>query len=540
MSVRVLTSVMILWLGLAGSPVAAQQRHGHPAPAEDKIGQVSFPISCAPAAQKPFERAVALLHSFWYLEAVKGFTEVTRLDPQCAIGYWGIAMSQWTQIWSPPPPPALKRGWEAVEKARTVTVKNAKEADFVAAAEAFFKDADTLDHRTRATAYSRAMEQAYAKYPGDHEVAIFYALSLQATADPRDKTYARQRQSAAIAEKVFAAQADHPGAAHYIIHAYDYPALASKGLPAAGRYAQFAPAVPHALHMPSHIYVLLGMWPETVQGNVVAAEAERARGNPDDHMHAIDYLVYGYLQMAQDASAKRTLDQARAIMSDLAARNYNSGRPTAHFAMAAVEARFAMERNRWSEAAAIDPRPNRFPHTEAMIYFARAIGAARSGNAARAKADVDRLVELREALLQAKDGYWAEQVEIQRRGAMAWLARAEGRNDEALATMRAAAELEDSTEKHNITPGPIATARELLGDLMLEMGKPAEAAREYETSLNRAPNRFKTLYGVARASELAGDGAKAKTFYTRLVTVAAASDDQRPELRQARAFLGQP
>jgi hypothetical protein len=541
MKAWVLASAMILWLGLAGSPVAAQpQHHGHPAPAADRIGQVSFPISCAPAAQKPFERAVALLHSFWYLEAVKGFTEVTRLDPQCAIGHWGIAMSQWTQIWSPPPPPALKRGWEAVEKAAAATVKNAKEADLVAAAEAFFKDADTLDHRTRATAYSRAMEQAYAKYPGDQEVAIFYALSLQATADPKDKTYARQRQSAAIAEKIFAAQPDHPGAAHYIIHAYDYPALAQKGLPAAGRYAQFAPAVPHALHMPSHIYVLLGLWPETVQGNVAAAEAERLRGNPDDHMHAIDYLVYGHLQMAQDGSAKRVVDQARAIMHELPAKNYNSGRPTAHFAMAAIEARWAMERNRWSEAAAIDPRPNRFPHTEAMIYFARAIGAARSGQAARAKTDVDKLAELREALLQAKDGYWAEQVEIQRRGAMAWLARAEGRNDEALATMRAAAELEDSTEKHNITPGPIATARELLGDLLLELGKPGEAAREYETSLNRAPNRFKTLYGVARACELAGDGAKAKTFYTRLVTVAAASDNQRPELQQARAFLGKP
>ena len=531
MKACVLASAVILWLGVTGWPAGAQQPQGHPAPAADKIGQVSFPISCAPAAQKPFERAVALLHSFWYLEAVKAFTEVTRLDPQCAIGYWGIAMSQWTQIWSPPPPPALKRGGEAVEKANAATAKNAKEADYVAAAEAFFKDADKQDHRTRATAYSRAMEQAYAKYPADPEVAIFYALSLQATADPKDKTYGRQRQSAASAEKVFAAQPDHPGAAHYIIHAYDYPALAQKGLPAAGRYAQFAPAVPHALHMPSHIYVLLGMWPETVQGNIVAAEAERLRGNPDDHMHAIDYLVYGHLQMAQDGSAKRVVDQARAIMSDLAAKNYNSGRPTAHF---------AMERNRWSEAAAIDPRPNRFAHTESMIYFARAIGATRSGQAARAKTDVDRLAELREALLQAKDGYWAEQVEIQRRGALAWVARAEGRNDEALMTMRSAAELEDSTEKHNITPGPIATARELLGDLLLELGKPAEAAREYEASLNRAPNRFKTLYGVARASELAGDRDRAKAFYTRLVTVAASSDNQRPELQHARAFLGKP
>ena len=530
-------AIMILLLVVSAWPVAAQHAHPGPAAAE-KIGQISFPISCAPAAQKPFERAVALLHSFWYLEAVKGFTQVTQMDPQCAIGYWGIAMSNWTQIWSPPPPPALKRGWEAVEKAKAATTKNAREADYIAAAEAFFKDADKADHRTRAMAYSKVMEQAYAKYPSDREVAIFYALSLQATADPKDKTYARQKKSAEIAEKVFAAEPDHPGAAHYIIHAYDYPALAQKGVPAASRYAQFAPSVPHALHMPSHIYVLLGMWPETIQGNIVAAEAEKQRGNPDDRMHAIDYLVYGYLQQAQDADAKRIVDEARGIMSDLAAKNYNSGRPTAHFAMAAIEARWTMERNRWNEAAAIDPRPNRFPHTEAMVYFARAVGAARTGNAARARADVDRLVELREALLQAKDGYWAEQVEIQRRGAAAWLARAEGKPDDALALMRAAAELEDSTEKHNITPGPIATARELLGDMLLEMNQPAQAAREYEASLNRAPSRFKTLYGVARASELAGDRDKARTYYTKLVTVAAASDNQRPELAQAKAFLG--
>jgi hypothetical protein len=537
---RAAIAITVLTLAAWTSPAVAQhQHHGHHAqPAEDRIGQVSFPISCAPAAQQPFERAVAQLHSFWYLEAVKGFTQVTRIDPQCAIGYWGIAMSQWTQIWSPPPAAALERGWQAVEKARAATSKSPREADFIAAAEAFFKDADKTDHRTRAAAYSRAMEQAFARHPNDREVAAFYALSLQAIADPKDKTYARQRKSAEIAEKIFAAQPDHPGAAHYIIHAYDYPALAQNGLTAAGRYARFAPAVPHALHMPSHIYVLLGMWPETVRGNLVAAEAERHRGNPDDHMHAIDYLVYGYLQMAQDADARRVVDQARAIMSDLAARGYNSGRPTAHFAMAAVEARWAMERNRWTDAAAIDPRPNRFPHTEAMIYFARALGAARTGHPARARADVERLTELRDALAQAKDVYWAEQVEIQRRGAAAWLARAEGRPDEALAAMRAAAELEDSTEKHNITPGPIATARELLGDMLMEMHQPAQAAREYEASLTRAPNRFKTLHGVARASELAGDRDRARTYYTRLVTVAASSDNQRPELQQARAFLG--
>src|SRR5881409_2117726 len=339
--------------------------------AGERIGQVIFATSCGAAVQKPFERGVALLHSFWYIEAAKAFTAVTQADPDCAIAYWGLAMSQWTQIWAPPPAAALKRGWDAVEKAKAANAKTPRERDFVAAAEAFFKDAYKLDHRTRAQAYGRAMEQMSVRYPQDREVAIFYALALQATADPHDKTYANQRKSAEIAEKVLAAEPNHPGAAHYIIHAYDYPPIARQGLAAAGRYAEFAPSVPHALHMPSHIYVLLGMWPETIQSNVAAAAAEKDRGNPDDRMHALDYLVYGYLQQAQDGEAKTIVDQARGIMSELGAKSYNSGRPTAHFAMAAIEARWTMERNRWNEAAVIDPRPNRFPHTEAMIYFAR-------------------------------------------------------------------------------------------------------------------------------------------------------------------------
>jgi tetratricopeptide (TPR) repeat protein len=499
----------------------------------EKIGQVRFAVSCAPAVQKPFERAVALLHSFWYLEAAKAFTQITQADPDCAMAYWGLAMTQWTQIWSPPPPAALARGWEAVEKAKAAAAKTPRERDFVAAAEAFFKDADKADHRARVLAYGRAMEQMAQRYPDDREVMAFYALSLQATADPKDKTYANQKRSAEIAEKIFAAEPDHPGAAHYMIHGYDYPPLAQQGLPAARRYAQFAPSVPHALHMPSHIYVLLGMWSDTVKSNIAAAAAEKIRGNPDDQMHALDYLVYGYLQQAQDGEAKKVVDEARGIMADLAARKYDSGRPTAHFAMAAIEARWAMERGRWAEAAAIDPRPNRFPHTESMVYFARAIGAARSGNAVRARADVDRLAALKDAM---KDAYWAEQIEIQRRAAAAWTARAEGKTDEAFALMRSAVELEASTEKHNITPGPIVTARELLGDMLLEAGQPGPAAQAYEASLRVAPNRFKALYGVAKASERAGDRDRAKMYYAKLLATAAPADTDRPELQEAKAF----
>ena len=499
----------------------------------EKIGRVKFPISCAAAVQKPFERGVALLHSFWYLEAAKAFTEIAQADPDCAIAYWGLAMTNWTQIWSPPQPAALKRGWEAVEKARAATARTPKERDFVAAAEAFFKDGDKTDHRTRALAYGRAMEQMAQRYPDDIEVLAFYALSLQAVADPKDKTYASQKRSAELAEKIFVSEPDHPGAAHYMIHGYDYPPLAQQGLPAARRYALFAPSVPHALHMPSHIYVLLGMWPDTVRSNIAAAAAEKARGNPDDHMHALDYLVYGYLQMAQDVEAKKVVDEARAIMADLAAKKYDSGRPTAHFAMAAIEARWALERGQWAEAAAIDPRPNRFPHTESMVYLARAIGAARTGNGARARADVDRLAALKDSM---KDAYWAEQIEIQRRAAAAWAARAEGKAEEGFALMRSAVELEASTEKHNITPGPIVTARELLGDMLLEANQPGPAAEAYEASLRVAPNRFKALHGAARAAERAGDRERAKTYYGKLLATAGAADTPRPELQEAKAF----
>ena len=524
-------------LTLAAFVIAVSVPTSRAQTAGERIGQVTFATSCAAAVQKPFERAVALLHSFWYIEAAKAFTAVTQADPDCAIAYWGLAMSQWTQIWALPPAAALKRGGDAVEKAKAAGAKTPRERDFIAAAEAFFKDADTLDHKTRARAYGRAMEQLYVTYPQDREVAIFYALALQATADPHDKTYANQRKSAEIAEKVFAAEPSHPGAAHYIIHAYDYPPIARQGLVAAGRYAQFAPSVPHALHMPSHIYVLLGMWPETIQSNVVAAAAEKDRGNPDDRMHALDYLVYGYLQQAQDGEAKKIVDEARGIMAELSARNYNSGRATAAFAMAAIEARWTMERGRWAEAAVIEVRTTRFPHTDAMIHFARAIGAARTGNATQARAETQKLATLRETLQQNKDVYWAEQVEIQRRAAAAWTARAEGKTDDALALMRSAAELEATTEKHNISPGPIALARELLGDMLLEMQQPARAVSEYEAALAIAPNRFKALFALGRAAELSGDRDKARVVYGKLLVVAAASDGARPELAQAKAFV---
>jgi hypothetical protein len=534
-AMMVLISLIVV---LSGSMSAAHEPGSLSGPSGERLGTVTFPLSCQTAVHQPFERAVALLHSFWYLESLKAFTVVTQADPDCAMGYWGIAMSLWYQIWSPPSPAALQRGWEAVEQAKAAPTLAPRERDYIAAAAAFFTDWEKRDHRTRARAYEQAMEQVYRRYPHDLEAAAFYALALQATADPKDKSYAQQRKSGAIAEQVFAVAPDHPGAAHYLIHAYDYPTLASRGLTAARRYAQFAPSVPHALHMPSHIYVLLGMWPETIQSNRVAAAAEQQRGNPDDHMHALDYLIYAYLQQAQDHEAQRVLEEGRGIVAELAARHYDSGRPTAHFAIAAMEARWAMERGRWAEAAALAPRPNKFPHTEAMLFFARAVGAARTGNAPQARAEAEQLARLQEALLQAKNGYWAEQVDIQRRAAAAWALHAEGKVDEALAMMRAAAELEESTEKHNITPGPIALARELLGDMLLELRQPAQALREYEMALRAAPNRFKAIHGVAKAAALTGDRETAGHYYGKLVERAAPDESRRPALQEARTFVG--
>jgi hypothetical protein len=300
--------IVSLIVALSGSMSAAHEPGSLSEPPGERLGKVTFPISCQTALHQPFERAVALLHSFWYLEALKAFTAVTQADSDCAMGYWGIAISLWYQIWSPPSPAALQRGWEAVEQAQAAPIPTPRERDYIMAAEAFFKEWDTRDHRTRALAYEQAMEQVYRRYPHDMEAAAFYALALQATADPKDKSYAQQRKSSEIAEQIFAVAPDHPGVVHYLIHAYDYPTLASRGLAAARRYAQFAPSVPHALHMPSHIYVLLGMWRETIQSNLVAAAAEQQRGNPDDHMHALDYLVYAYLQQAQDHKAQRVLD----------------------------------------------------------------------------------------------------------------------------------------------------------------------------------------------------------------------------------------
>ncbi|MBI4488360.1 MAG: hypothetical protein HY694_04690 [Deltaproteobacteria bacterium] len=509
----------------------------------EKLGEVRFPVSCTAAAQKQFDHALAALHSFWYEEAVKAFTVVTETDPGCAMGYWGIAMSIYYPLWVPPSHATLQKGMNAIERAKSIGAKTDREGTYIAAIEVFYKDSGRLDHRIRTLAYEKAMERIYLQYPKDREAAIFYALALNATAPPTDKTYSKQLKAGEILEKVFAEQPDHPGMAHYIIHSFDNPPLASRGLAAAERYAKIAPAVPHAQHMPSHIFTRLGLWQESIQsnlGSVAASKEYSARTHPGaayyEHLHALDYLGYAYLQTAQDREAKGVLDELLTI------QKVQPEAFQAAYAFAAIPARYALERRRWSEAAALTVHPTTFPWSrfrwaEAVTYFARALGSARSGNVADARKDIEKLESLQDALVQAKDNYWAKQVEIQRRVANAWLARAEGKNDEALKLMQSAVDLEDSTDKHPVTPAPILPARELLGEMLLELGNPGQALKEFEASHRVEPNRFRGLYGAAKAAQMSGDREKASLYYAKLVSLCDGANTDRLELKEAKAFL---
>jgi tetratricopeptide (TPR) repeat protein len=511
--------------------------------AMEKLGRVQFPVSCTAAAQKQFDHALGALHSFWYEEAVRMFTAVTETDPGCAMGYWGIAMSIYYPLWVPPSQATLQKGINAIEKAKSIGVKTDREGAYIAAIEAFYKDSDKLDHRTRTVAYEKALERIHLQYPNDREAAIFYALALNATAPPTDKTYAKQLKAGEILEKVFSEQPDHPGVAHYIIHSYDNPALASRGIPAAQRYTKIAPSVPHAQHMPSHIFTRIGLWQESIQSNlgaVAASKAYAAKAHPGaayyEHLHALDYLAYAYLQGAQDQEAEGVLDELRAI------KKVQPEAFQAAYAFAAIPARYALERRRWSEAAALTVTPttfpwSRFPWSEAVTHFARAMGSARSGNAANARKDIEKLESLQDALVKAKDSYWAKQVDIQRRVATAWFLRTERKNDEALQLMQTAADLEDSTDKHPVTPAPIQPARELLGDMLLELGDPAQALKEFEASHRIEPNRFRGLYGAAKAAQASGDREKARHYYAKLVSLCERADTDRPEIKEAKAYL---
>ncbi|HEY5073739.1 MAG TPA: hypothetical protein VII34_03520 [Pyrinomonadaceae bacterium] len=521
----------------------AQEPEQHKHDMGEKLGVVNFTVSCNSAAQQQFNRAVAFLHSFWYEEAAKAFFEVTKTDPKCGMGYWGIAMSSYHPVWSPPVPAELRNGSAAVQQANVVGAQTQRERDYIAAIGAFYKDADKLDHRTRALAYEKAMEQLHLRYPNDDEAAVFYALALLGTALPTDKSYANQKKAGEILNKVLLSEPEHPGVAHYLIHSFDYPALAPLALAAARSYARIAPSSPHALHMPSHIFTRLGLWQESIESNIASATAAKnyaAKMHPGaasyDQLHAMDYLAYAYLQTAQDGKVKEIVDALYSM------NKVDANTVAAAYAFAAIPARYALERRQWSDAAALKVHPadfpwSDFPYAEAMIYFARSLGASRSGDTARASKDIERLIAIQRSLAEAKENYWATQVEIQRRAAAAWLAHAEGKQEEALQLMRSAADLENSTEKHPVTPGAIVPARELLGELLLELREPRQALQEFEASLLVSPNRFNGLYDAARAAELSGDREKARTFYAKLTTLGAHSDGTRPALQAAKVFL---
>jgi tetratricopeptide (TPR) repeat protein len=525
MKVNVALLIVTLMAILFVSEVMAQEN----AVKTEKLGTVHFPVSCSPAAQEQFNRAVALLHSFWVEESEREFTAVTENDPSCAMGYWGIAMSL---LGNPLPDPgrirAWKKGWMAIGKANSLGTKSERERDYIAAIEMMYRDPESRDARTRTLAYEKAMEQLYLRYPEDREAAIFYALALNITVLPADNTYANQLKAGAILETIFAEQPNHPGVAHYIIHSYDYPPLASRGLTAARRYAQIAPSASHALHMPSHIFTQLGMWQESIQSNIASGAMTREVGN--DPSHGMHFLIYAYLQGAQDVKAKQVLDELNAIQ-----KGGGIGRQTG---FAAMPARYVLERRAWSEAASLEPPPDLQPAAEAITYFARALGSVRSGNAANAQKAIEKLQSLREALLKTKENvWWADQMEIERRAATAWVTRLGGKNDEALKLMRSAADLEDSLEIIVSTPAPFVFARELLSEMLLELNQPREALKEFEASLDRQPNRFHGLYGAARAAELSGNREKAKTYYAKLVEICEKADTERAELKQVKAFL---
>ena len=529
---------LLLLCWLASIPVVANEEHQHPAGGPEKLGAVSFSTSCAPAVQKQFQRGVAMLHSFWYEEAERTFNDVAKADPGCAMAYWGVAMSYFHPIWEGRGPDAtiLKKGWQTVEKAKALGARTERERDYIAAIEAFYKDSDKLDHRTRVLTYESAMERAYTRYPQDREAAAFYSLALLGTvaASPVDKTLARQKKAGEIAEKVFAAEPNHPGAAHYVIHAYDYPELAQKALPAARAYAKIAPDAPHALHMPSHIFTRLGLWQESIQSNTASALVAHKVGMAGEELHASDYLEYAYLQTGQDQQAKRVLDQMVANKTGLP--SYFAG----VYATATMPARYVIETRQWSEAAKLEV-PSGSPGgklswAEATVYYARALGCAHTGDLQGARQAIQKLEAARDQLTGLHESYWAGQVEIQHRQAAGMLAFAQGKKDEALELLRSAADMEDASEKHPVTPGPVKPARELLGEMLLTVGKTAEALVAFESTLQRSPNRFNALYGAATAAQTAGQREKARHYFQALVTM---SDplSVRPELSTAKSYL---
>ncbi len=531
--------VVALCMCMVLAPAAAwaqadQHQHGGMAPKD--IGTVNFETSCAPAVKDRFNEAVALLHSFWFQESRDIFNDVLKQDANCAMAHWGIALTYWgNPFGGQRSPQVIANGKGAIDKGLATGSPTPREKAYIDAVAILFSSNDVTNQRQRVLDYEKAMGRLSVANKGDVEARIFWALAVAQAASPTDKTYARNLQAAEMLEPLAKQMPKHPGIAHYIIHAYDVPALAAKALPAARSYAGIAPVVPHALHMPSHTFTRVGYWQDSVESNVRSAEIAEKTNGIGEAMHARDYMTYAYLQMGMDTQAKANLDHAVRLASATGGTQGAAGAGPNTFAMAAIPARYAMERQQWTEAAALKPNPApNTPYTEAITHFARAIGAARAGRPVDAAADVEKLAALRDREIEMKDEYWASQVNIQRLGADAWVMYAQGRKDVALKQMRETADMEDLTDKSAVTPGPLAPARELLGYMLLENGQPKEALVEFEAVMKKEPNRFLAIWGAGKAAEGAKQMAKAKGYYKQLVEMCKGAGTERPELQYAR------
>jgi len=525
MNARIRIAAALIALSLTAASVAFAQQG-------DKLGKVQFQNSCSPAVQEKLLRGVAMLHSFYYSAAQKAFEEVAAEDNSCAIAAWGYAsilMSNPLQgIGASLKSAELAQA--AINKGRNMGAKTQREREYLEAVAAYYEDFANRPERARQLARAKAYEALAAKYPDDDEAQIFYALYLAGTQTASDQTYSAYLKAAGILEKQFAKHPDHPGVAHYLIHSYDAPPIAAQGLPAARRYAVIAPDAPHALHMPSHIFTRVGAWGDSVTTNRRSADAAQRSNDPDDALHALDYMTYAYLQLARDGDARKTFEEARTLTG------INPARATAYYALAAMPARYVVERGAWRDAAKLAPSPSNFPFTEAMTYFARALGAAKNGDPAAAQTDIERIAALRDRLKTTKSDYWANEVEVMRLVSVAWITLAQRNSEEALALMRQAADIEDRSEKNIVTPGRLLPARELLGDMLMELKRPAEALKEYEISQQREPNRYRGLYGAGQAAAQSGNRDKARHHFSKLIELAG-SGDLRPETEKARRYL---
>jgi hypothetical protein len=550
-------SITLLIGLLLASPAGAQQILVQPSP-------VNFLTSCNSAAQAEFNRALVALHSFQFIEAVEGFESAQQADASCGIAYWGTAMTMLEKRWpeatrqatttgplgGPPPSEHVRLGTAAVERAKAVGAKTQRERDYIGAVEFLYADTDKLDYGARAKNYEKAMEVLAAKYPEDQEAAVLYALALNITIDPYDRTYPNQHKAGAILEKVFAEQPDHPGAAHYLIYTYDFPGIASKGLSAARDYAKSGPATAHAKHLPSHIFTRSGYWQESIDSNrasIAAAREELRLTMPKegaynaltDVLHAMDAMVYAALQLGKDHEAKAIVDEVLSI-DKIETEHF-----AAAYAFAAIPARYALERQQWTEAAQLTlqhPKNLSWPRhapAEVVLWFARGIGAARSGNTTSAKQDLARIEELRDEMIAAKNPYWAEQAEIQRLAVSGWIARSEQHNDDAVTLLTKAAEMEAGIRRHPISQGLMAPVREMLGALLLEVGQPTKALSQFEDSLATDPRRFNSLSGAARAASRSGDAVKARKYYADVLELAKSADSERPAVIEAKTFVAQ-